>query len=254
MIEITNLSKHYQDKAILNHINLTIPSGGITSIIGPNGAGKSTLLSTIGRLLPLEQGSIRINNLDLATTSSDVLAKNISILRQENQFTTRLTVKELVSFGRYPYTKGRLTAQDKTYIDEALAFADLTSLSDRFLDELSGGQRQRAYVAMVLCQNTDYVLLDEPLNNLDMKHSVQMMQQIRRAADELNKTIVLVVHDINFAIAYSDQIIAIRQGRIVYDGCVDGLMDEEKLESIFDTPIKIDLYRDKKICVYYRVN
>lgn len=254
MIEITNLSKHYQDKAILNHINLTIPSGGVTSIIGPNGAGKSTLLSTIGRLLPLEQGSIRINNLDLATTSSDVLAKNISILRQENQFTTRLTVKELVSFGRYPYTKGHLTAQDKTYIDEALAFADLTSLSDRFLDELSGGQRQRAYVAMVLCQNTDYVLLDEPLNNLDMKHSVQMMQQIRRAADELNKTIVLVVHDINFAIAYSDQIIAIKQGHIVYNGCVDGLMDEEKLERIFDTPIKIDLYRDKKICIYYRVN
>lgn len=254
MIEVQNVSKSYQGKAVLEHIDVRIPRGGITSIIGPNGAGKSTLLSTVGRLLPLESGSVHINGLDIQKTSSDILAQNVSILRQENQFSARLTVDELVSFGRYPYSKGRLTQEDRRIIKESMEFSDLTALSSRFLDELSGGQRQRAYVAMVLCQNTDYVLLDEPLNNLDMKHSVQMMRQIRRAADELGKTIVLVVHDLNFAVAYSDQIVAIKQGRIAYDGPVDGLMDEEKLEGIFDTPVKVDLYKDKKFCVYYRVD
>lgn len=254
MIKVQNVSKSYQGKAVLEHIDVSIPRGGITSIIGPNGAGKSTLLSTMGRLLPLESGSVHINGLDIQKTSSDILAQNVSILRQENQFSARLTVDELVSFGRYPYSKGRLTQEDRQIIKESLEFSDLTGLSSRFLDELSGGQRQRAYVAMVLCQNTDYVLLDEPLNNLDMKHSVQMMRQIRRAADELGKTIVLVVHDLNFAVAYSDQIVAIKQGRIAYDGPVDGLMDEEKLEGIFDTRIKVDLYKDKKFCVYYRVD
>src|SRR5699024_4614573 len=118
-------------------------------------------------------------------------ATTLSILRQENHITARLRVRELVAFGRYPHSKGRLTENCRAAVADAMDFLGLAELADRFLDQLSGGQRQRAYVAMVLAQDTDYILLDEPLNNLDMKHSVLMMQQLRRAADELGKTIVV---------------------------------------------------------------
>ncbi|WP_434777789.1 iron ABC transporter ATP-binding protein [Neisseria sp. Ec49-e6-T10] len=252
MIEVHNVTKHYGQTVILDDVSVVIPKGGITSIIGPNGAGKSTLLSSMGRLLPLEKGKICVNGLDITQTNSNILARSLSILRQENQFTSRLTIRELVGFGRYPYTKGRLNKQDHEKIDMALSFLNLTPLQNRFLDELSGGQRQRAYVAMVLCQDTDYVLLDEPLNNLDMKHSVAMMKQIRRAADELGKTIVLVVHDINFASAYSDKIVAMRQGKIIYNGTPDELMKSDILEDIFDTPVKVEEIKGQQIGVYYR--
>jgi iron complex transport system ATP-binding protein len=161
---------------VVDGVTLSLPKGGITSIIGPNGAGKSTLLSMVSRLMSMDKGSVSVDGLDVTRTPSDVLARRLSILRQENHMTARLTVHDLVSFGRYPHSRGRLTAEDKVHIDQAISYLNLGDLSHRFLDELSGGQRQRAFVAMVLCQDTDYVLLDEPLNNLDMKHAMAMMK------------------------------------------------------------------------------
>ncbi|WP_392553522.1 ABC transporter ATP-binding protein [Orbus wheelerorum] len=252
MITIDKIVKHYDDVVILDNISTTIPKGGITSIIGPNGAGKSTLLSIIGRLLFADSGTVNVNGLNVVTTKSAKLAKCLSILRQENQFNSRLTVEELVGFGRYPYSKGRLTIKDHEKITESLSFLNLTDLRHRFLDELSGGQRQRAYVAMVLCQDTDYVLLDEPLNNLDMKHAVAMMKQLRQAADVLGKTIILVIHDINFASAYSDHIMAMKNGILCYQGSPAELMKSEILEDIFDTPLAIKQIDDQLIALYYR--
>src|SRR5690606_37798333 len=130
---------------------------GITSIIGPNGAGKSTLLGMISRLLPMDAGTVTVDGLDVTRTPSDVLAQRLAILRQDNHIAARLTVRDLVAFGRYPHSKGRPTVDDRRHIEEALSFLELTELADRFVDELSGGQRQRASVAMVLCQDTDYV-------------------------------------------------------------------------------------------------
>ncbi|WP_413724923.1 ABC transporter ATP-binding protein [Sodalis sp. RH16] len=252
MIEIRNVSKRYSDVAVLKGITATIAEGGITSIIGPNGAGKSSLLSVISRLLPADGGQVRVNGLDVATTPGDKLATYLSVLRQENQFTSRLTVADLVGFGRYPYTKGRLNEDDRGRIAAAMDFLNLTDLQHRYLDELSGGQRQRTYVAMVLCQDTKYVLLDEPLNNLDMKHAVAMMKQLRRAADELGKTIVLVIHDINFASVYSDDIIAMKEGRVIYQGTPAHIMTPAILEDIFDTPVAIEWLNNQHIAVYYR--
>lgn len=252
MIEISQISKSYQDTKVLDNVTTTIKNSGITSIIGPNGAGKSTLLSIIGRLLtPDEGGYVKVNELDVSTTPSDKLAKCLSVLRQENQFASRLTVEELVGFGRYPYTKGRLNLEDKQKIDESLSFLNLSDLRHRYLDELSGGQRQRAYVAMVLCQDTEYVLLDEPLNNLDMKHAVIMMKLLRRAADELGKTIILVIHDINFASVYSDYIVALRNGRLSYHGKPEDIMKSEIIEDIFDTPVEIKQVDNQFIALYY---
>ncbi|QCJ71506.1 iron ABC transporter ATP-binding protein [Providencia heimbachae] len=252
MIEISQISKSYQDTKVLDNVTTTIKNSGITSIIGPNGAGKSTLLSIIGRLLVADEGGyVKVNDLDVSTTPSDKLATCLSVLRQENQFASRLTVEELVGFGRYPYTKGRLNVADKQKIDESLSFLNLSDLRHRYLDELSGGQRQRAYVAMVLCQDTEYVLLDEPLNNLDMKHAVIMMKLLRRAADELGKTIILVIHDINFASVYSDYIVALRNGKLSYHGSPAEIMKAEIIEDIFDTPVEIREIDSQHIALYY---
>ncbi|WP_220085565.1 iron ABC transporter ATP-binding protein, partial [Burkholderia multivorans] len=199
-----------------------------------NGEGKSTLLTMMWRLLDIDSGAIEIAGYDVASTKSKDLAKIVSILRQENHFITRLTIRQLVGFGRFPYSKGRLTTADEEIISRAIDFLELGELENRFIDELSGGQRQRAYVAMVLAQDTDYVLLDEPLNNLDMKHSVQMMQHLRRAATEMGRTIVIVIHDINFAGHYADHICAVKNGKVAEFGTPEEIMTAEVLTRVFD--------------------
>ncbi|MGO1407441.1 MAG: iron ABC transporter ATP-binding protein, partial [Brachybacterium sp.] len=185
------------------------------------------------------------------STASKDLAKILSVLRQENHFITRLTVRQLVGFGRFPYSKGRLTGLDEHKISEAIDFLNLDELEDRYLDQLSGGQRQRAYVAMVLAQDTEYVLLDEPLNNLDMRHSVQMMGRLRDAARELDRTIVVVLHDINFAAHYADHIIAMKDGGVVEAGPVDEMMNGEILTRVFDTPVQVIEGPTGPLAVYY---
>ena len=160
MIKLSNVSKSYSGETQIGPIDLEIPSGGITALIGPNGAGKSTMLTMIGRLLDVDEGTIEVAGYDVSSTKSQDLAKILSILRQENHFITKLTVRQLVGFGRFPYSQGRLTAEDEDIVSRYIDFFHLGELENRYLDELSGGQRQRAYVAMVLCQETDYVLLD----------------------------------------------------------------------------------------------
>ncbi|WP_080848625.1 iron ABC transporter ATP-binding protein [Cytobacillus gottheilii] len=239
MIKIENARKLYTDEVKIGPLNIEIPKAGFTSLIGPNGAGKSTTLLMIGRLLDLDEGQIMVANMDVSSSKSNDLAKIVTILRQENHFVTRLTVRQLAGFGRFPYSKGRLTREDEEIISKYIDFLDLTDLEDRYLDELSGGQRQRAYVAMVLCQETEYVLLDEPLNNLDVARSVQMMEYLRHVANEFGRTILTVMHDINFAAKYSDRICAMKEGQIAAFGTVKEVMDPELLTDIFETKIEI---------------
>ena len=251
MIVTNQVTKSYGDSCVVDGVTLNLPKGGITSIIGPNGAGKSTLLSMVSRLMSMDKGSVTVDGLDVTKTASDVLARRLSILRQENHMTARLTVHDLVSFGRYPYSKGRLTPADKIHIDQAINYLNLDALSHRFLDELSGGQRQRAFVAMVLCQDTDYVLLDEPLNNLDMKHAMAMMKLLRKAADELGKTVVLVLHDINFASWYSDYIVAMKHGKVAAQGTAEAMIVPDVLAEIYEMDIKVHQIGGQRISVYY---
>ena len=239
MIEISGVSHLIGEAAILSDVTLTLPRGGITAPFGPISAGKSTLLSLMSRLTRLQQGKISFDGLDVGNTKSDVLARKLSILRQENTLSSRLTAGDLVGYGRYPHHKGRPGPQDRLIVDQALEFLNLTDLRDRFLDELSGGQRQRAFVAMVLAQDTDYVLLDEPLNNLDMAHSRAMMQHLRRAADDLGKTFVIVVHDINFAASYADRIVALKAGAVVAEGAPAQIVTRPMLRRIFDLEIEV---------------
>src|SRR5690606_20684786 len=251
VIVTREVTKNYGETCVVDGVTLNLPKGGITSIIGPNGAGKSTLLSMVSRLMAMDKGTVTVDGLDVSTTPSDVLAKRLSILRQDNYLTARLTVRDLVSFGRYPYSKGRLTVDDKVHIENAISYLNLDSLSGRFLDELSGGQRQRAFVAMVLCQDTDYVLLDEPLNNLDMKHAMGMMKILRRAAEDLGKTVVLVLHDINFASWYSDYIVAMKDGRVVHEGPTRDIVSPDVLSDIYEMDIHVHEIAGQLISVFY---
>lgn len=243
MITFENLTKTYQGATVLGTpdqgVSGQISAGGITSIIGANGAGKSTLLTIIGRLLAPTTGTVHVGGLDVARTKSSTLAKKLAILRQDNHTTARLRVRELVAMGRFPHSRGRLTASDQAAIDQAMGFVSIDGLTDRFLDQMSGGQRQRAYIAMVLAQDAEVILLDEPLNNLDMRHSVQMMQQLRRAADELGRTVVMVMHDLNFAAAYSDELLAMADGQIVAQGPVQEMMQPRLLTGVFGTPVQV---------------
>jgi len=252
MIEVRSLSKRYGEALVVDGVTLDIPRGGFTSIIGPNGAGKSTLLSMISRLVPMSAGSVMVDGMDVTRASGKELAQRLSILRQDNRSALRLTVRELVAFGRFPHSGGRLTDEDVRHIDDALTYLGLADLQDRHIDELSGGQRQRAYVAMVICQDTEYVLLDEPLNNIDMRHAVDMMQLLRRAADERGKTVVVVLHDINFASCYSDHIIALKCGRLACQGRPAELIRDEVLGDLYEMPLKVHDVDGQRICVYYR--
>lgn len=239
MIKLDNVAKKYSESVTIGPVTLEIPQNGITALVGPNGAGKSTMLTMIGRLLDIDEGVIEVAGMDVASTKSSDLAKVLSILRQENHFITRLTVRQLVGFGRFPYSKGKLTKEDEEIISRYIDFLNLQELENRYLDQLSGGQRQRAYVAMVLCQDTEYVLLDEPLNNLDIAHSVEMMRHLEKAAKEFGRTIIVVLHDINFAARYADYICAMKHGEVVEFGAAKDLMKDETLTKIFNTEIKV---------------
>ncbi|MEJ8545798.1 ABC transporter ATP-binding protein [Brevibacillus borstelensis] len=251
MVEVRSVSKTYGQKKVVENVSVNIPKGKITSFIGPNGAGKSTLLSMISRLIARDEGDIYIDGQEVDKCKSNDLAKKISILKQSNHINLRLTVRELVSFGRFPYSQGRLTEEDWKHVDEAIRYMELDDMQEKYLDQLSGGQKQRAYIAMVIAQDTEYILLDEPLNNLDMKHSVQIMKIIRRLVNELGKTVVIVIHDINFASCYSDYIVALKDGKIVREGTIEEIISSPVLKEVYDMDIPIQHIDDNKICIYF---
>lgn len=251
MIQVLGLSKIYGKKEVVSDVNVNIKRGKITSFIGPNGAGKSTLLSMVSRLLDADTGKVLVDNTNVSKMKANDFSKQVSILKQSNYMNVRLTIEELVSFGRFPYSKGRLTKEDHDKVNEAIDYMGLEDLRHSYMDELSGGQRQRAFIAMVIAQDTEYILLDEPLNNLDMKHSVQIMKILRRLVDDLGKTVVIVLHDINFASVYSDRIVAMKDGRVIKDGLTEEIISSESLKEIYDMDIQIQQMNNCRICVYF---
>lgn len=250
-IVVDSVTKDYGRGPVVDSVSLELPRGGITALIGPNGAGKSTLLSIMGRLLAADGGRVTVDGLDVHDTGNDDLAKRLAILRQDNHLDIRLTVRDLVAFGRFPHSKGRPGPEDHAQVEAALAHLDLLPLADRFLDQLSGGQRQRAFVAMVLCQQTDFVLLDEPLNNLDLEHAVGMMRRLRGAARDLDRTIVVVLHDLNIASCYADSIVAMCDGRVVAHGAPAQIMRPDILEAVYHLPVKVHDLDGQLIATYY---
>ena len=251
MIEARGLTKRYGDKVAVDNISFTVEPGTVTGFLGPNGAGKSTLLSFMARLQPLVRGDISYAGKDIKTTPTAELARTLSILTQENSIMSRITVRDLLMFGRYPYHQGRPSETDKTIVEEALTEFHLQDFADRYLTELSGGQRQRAMIAMVFCQRTDYVLLDEPLNNLDMYHARSLMQILRRLTDEHKRTTVVVLHDINQAAAYADYVVAMKNGQVAMQGKPNDIFTAENIKTLFDMDVNVLDYEGKKLVIHH---
>ncbi|WP_239374255.1 iron ABC transporter ATP-binding protein [Snodgrassella gandavensis] len=251
MIDIQNVCKIYGHKQVLNNINLALPLHQVTALIGPNGAGKSTLLMILARLLVPTSGSILLDKQDISRIRIADYARLVATLRQSPCFGLRLTVRELVSFGRFPYGHGLLSAKDHQLIDEALDFLGLNALCDVYLDELSGGQRQMAFLAMTIAQETRILLLDEPLNNLDMKHAVQIMAAVRRLCEEQRKTVIMVVHDINFTANYADYIVALKQGQVSFSGATREVITEERLSELYGLNFEISHNKHGYVCQYF---
>ncbi len=251
MIQIENITKKYGGKIAVNDISLDLPKGKVISMIGPNGSGKSTLLGVMSRTLTSDRGEVRINGMNLNDWKNDDLAKHLAIMKQSEHISVRITVYDLVCFGRFPYSKGRLSKEDKSIIEEAIEYMDLEEIRESYIDELSGGQRQRAYIASIYAQDTEYILLDEPLNNLDIKYASNMLKLLRQLAVDKEKTIIIVIHDINFASAFSDHIVLIKDGVVASSGSVDEIMQPDILESIYGMPFEILNVNGKKICSYF---
>ncbi|WP_423364233.1 ABC transporter ATP-binding protein [Mycoplasma sp. P36-A1] len=250
-MKISNLFKRYDNKTVVNDVNIEIPEKKITAFIGPNGAGKSTVMSMISRLIETEEGAIHFKGKEIKDWKSKELAKKLAILTQSNSITMKLTVKELVAFGRFPHSGSYINKHDKEIIDKAINYMELDEFKDRFIDELSGGQRQRAYIAMVIAQDTDYILLDEPTNNLDIYHATKLMKLVRKLCDDLDKTVIMVLHEINYAAFYSDYICAFKNGEVAKFGQVSEVINKETLSHIYHVDFEILDIDGKPMSIYY---
>lgn len=251
MLTIRNLRKTYEDATVVDDVSLELPHGKVISMIGPNGAGKSTVLGMISRLVAKSSGAVEFQGKDLEKWESRELAKHLAILTQANNVQMKLTVRELVAFGRFPHSGSNLSQKDWEIVDRSIRYMELESFAERFIDEMSGGQRQRAFIAMVLAQDTEYVLLDEPTNNLDIYHATQMMKLVRRLCDELGKTVILVLHEINLAAFYSDYICAFKSGKIAAWGTVNEVMTPEQLKLIYGVDFQIHEIDGRPLAIFH---
>lgn len=244
MIELKNVSGGYGKRKIISDVNVNFQTGEITSLIGANGCGKSTLLMMCAGLLPISEGEILIDGENITAFSRNTTAKRISYLGQIKN-PGSISVRSLVSHGRFPYLgyPRRYTAEDYAKINEAMTLAGVEDISDRIVSELSGGQQQRAYIAMMLAQDTDTVLLDEPLTYLDISHQLELMELVVKLKS-MGKTIIMVMHDLNLALSYSDKIAVVKDGGIIsFDtprNTVEGSAVEKALgvKALYSTELK----------------
>ncbi len=248
MIEVKNISKSYGNRLVLDNISLKLKPGSFNMLVGGNGAGKSTLINIIGSLIESDAGEIYLDNKLLENYDRNERAKKISILKQENHINLNLTVKDLVGFGRFPYSKGRLNKEDEAIILDCMTKTETLAYADRLISQLSGGQRQRAYLAMILAQDTDIILLDEPLASLDLRHSVEFVNILKTICKKENKTVVMIVHDLNVASKAADTIIGLKDGKLLACGCVEDVIETSCLFDIFGVDFAVEKFDNRSIC------
>ncbi|WP_313127894.1 ABC transporter ATP-binding protein [Anaerocolumna sp.] len=257
-IRVQNLSVAYEDNLIIENMSLSIPSGKISIIIGANGCGKSTLLKTIARVIKQRNGDILINGKNVKEQKEKYLATQVAFLPQGPVYPPGLTVKELIAFGRFPHQKmiGGLRAHDKDIIEWAIEETELKEYADREIGNLSGGQRQRAWIAMTLAQETDIIMLDEPTTYLDMSYQLEVLKVLERLNKEKKITVVIVLHELNNACRFADNIIGLKQGKIICQGTPKEVITRESLKEIYGIDAKLQLSDDRRypICVEYDMN
>lgn len=236
IFEVRDVTTGYDKKVVIENFNMTIPKGQITSIVGPNGCGKTTLLHTLTRVLKIKYGAVLMDGKDIFAMNTKNVAKRLSLLPQMSNAPDGLTVRELIGYGRHPHKKPfeGLNQWDYENIDWAVDVTGIKAFSDRPVSELSGGQKQRVWLAMALAQNTDIILLDEPTTYLDMKFQMEILNLLKSLNETADKTIVMVLHDINHASRFSDHMIALKEGGIRKLGKPETVMTESVLKEVFE--------------------
>ena len=253
MIKITGISHHIGKQQILHDISLSLPPSQVIALIGPNGAGKSTLFSVMARLQPLQSGQVSFvadnEERDIVNCDARTLSKTVAMLGQDNHVQGRLRVHELLMFGRYPYHQGQPTPNDQQKVDEIIERFELQPLADRFLSALSGGQRQRVLIAMIVCQDTPYLLLDEPLNNLDMYHAGRLMRELRELSHSQQKTVVIVLHDINQAAQFADTVVTMKDGQVQAIGRPVDVITKKTMKDLYNVDVTVLNHQGRPVIV-----
>jgi len=256
-ISVKKLSVAYENNFIIDNMNLSIPKGEISIIIGANGCGKSTLLKTIARIIKPKNGDIFINNKNIKNQKEKHIATQVAFLPQGPICPSGITVKELVSYGRFPHQKmmGGLNSHDKEIIEWAIQETGLKDFADREIENLSGGQRQRAWIAMTLAQETDIIMLDEPTTYLDMSYQLEVLEILEKLNKKKNITVVIVLHELNNACRFASNIIGLKQGKIICKGIPKDVINEANLKEMYGIDVKLQLSENGKypICIEYEL-
>ncbi|MFC3798727.1 ABC transporter ATP-binding protein [Cohnella sp. GCM10012308] len=254
-LSTNQLSLAYGSRRIVENLNLSVPDGKITSLVGANGSGKSTILKSLARILNPQSGGVFLDGKQIHRQPTKEVAKQLAILPQNPTSPEGLTVRELISFGRYPHQRGfgTLSAEDNRMIDWALQATGMSEFHDRAVDQLSGGQRQRAWIAMALAQGTEVLLLDEPTTFLDMAHQIEVMNLLEKLNREQKRTIIMVVHDLNHAARFSQHLVALKRGTVLYEGHPEVVMTPDMLRDVFgiDADVIPDPRTGAPLCLPY---
>ncbi|MEV0372265.1 ABC transporter ATP-binding protein [Streptomyces sp. NPDC050636] len=229
------LTLAYEDRTVVDGLDLDVPHGAVTVVVGPNACGKSTLLRALGRLLKPRGGAVLLDGTDLARIPTKKIAQSVGLLPQSPVAPEAITVADLVARGRQPHQRWwqQWSADDERAVTEAMVRTDVAQLADRPVDELSGGQRQRVWIAMALAQETDLLLLDEPTTYLDIAHQVEVLDLVRQLNHDRGRTVVAVLHDLNQAARYADHLVAMKSGRIVAQGHPGKVVTAELVREVF---------------------
>lgn len=240
-MKVKNLSFSYNQKPFIENLNIEFKENQITTIIGSNGCGKSTLLMLLSRIYKPQKGYIEIESKDIWDYKIKEFAKKVAVVHQKNQIYGDQDVKTIVGYGRLPYLhySQKLTQEDYEIVDWALKVTHLKEYQHRTLKSLSGGQQQRVWIAMALVQKTPYLLLDEPTTYLDIRHQLELLRLLKEINQKYKITIIMVLHDINQAIQYSDHIIGMKQGKIIIEGKSKEVITKEVIEEIYGIDLKI---------------
>lgn len=238
MLHVRDLTVSYGAATIIDGLALDVPRGGVTTIVGPNGCGKSTLLRAVAGLIPRERGEVVLDGRNTAEMKRREIARTLAVLPQTPVAPDGLTVRDLVGRGRHPHQTWlrQASEKDSAMVDEVMELTQVSEFAERPLERLSGGQRQRAWIAMVLAQDTPLVLLDEPTTYLDLSHSVELLALIRRLADDMGRTVVMVLHDLNLAARFSDQLVVMKGGEVQAAGTPAEVVSEQLLAEVFSLP------------------
>ncbi|MGL4849252.1 MAG: ABC transporter ATP-binding protein [Clostridium sp.] len=256
-ISVRSLTVGYEDNIIIDNMDLDILEGKINIIIGANGCGKSTLLKTVARINKPKNGHIFIREKNIKKIKEKDIAKEVAFLPQGPVAPEGLKVRELVAFGRFPHQKmmGGLKAHDKEIIDWAIKETGLEEFSDREIENLSGGQRQRAWIAMVLAQETDIIMLDEPTTYLDMAYQLEVLEVLQKLNREKKITIVIVLHELNNACRFADNIIGLKKGKVICKGKPKDVITKKSLKNIYGVDASLEWSEDGEypICMEYNL-